>query len=402
MIFRNRSLARIGAGALLASAALTAFGSPAQASGTETDLAIEVAGTRVAANAQGKIAFAKVTNNGKNTPSELAVRVDVSKVDFDKVAVVPAVDDGCEVEGSDSKPTAFVCYAAKDALPGAGETIDLPLVLFRFEAKGTYKAPISFKLVSKDDTNPDNNTKNATAEFSDQSGPDLSVVAEDVKQAVKITDGNPTYSGDLYAGGRSALTYFISNQGDQAAAGLKITVKLPKGVTPIEVEKGCEYAADKSAFTCTYENFGLIPQDEDTNPDDQLYSAYGFYHVFDVAADVKPGTLKGGLVSVEPIGTASMKGMRTAAVTLPANVTGMQAKDVDNSDNSDGYAVIVAAKGGAGGGDDNGGGLPVTGAQTGLVVGIGGAVLVAGAAMFMVARRRRVVLVTPGDEKSAV
>ncbi|MEU4778663.1 LPXTG cell wall anchor domain-containing protein [Micromonospora sp. NPDC023633] len=398
MIFRNRSLARIGAGALLASGALTAFGSPAHAAGTETDLAIEVAGTRVAANAQGKFAYAKVTNTGKNTPSELAVRVDVSKVDFDKVAAVPAVEDGCDVELVGEKPTAFICYATEKGLPGPGETTDLPIVLFKFEAEGTYKAPLSFKLISKDDTNAANNTKTATLDFSDASGPDLSVVAEDVKQAVKIVDGNPVYSGDLHAGGRSALTYFISNQGDEAAAGLKISVKLPKGVTPTEVEQGCEYAADKSTFTCTYANFGLIPQDEDTNPEDKVYSAYGFYHLFDVAAGVKPGALKGGLVSVEPIGSAPGQ-LRTNAVNLPENVTGLQAKDVDATDNSDGYAVIVAAKGGTGGGGDDDGGLPVTGAQTTLIGGIGGAVLVAGAVMFMVARRRRVVLVTPGDEK---
>ncbi|MEW2376829.1 LPXTG cell wall anchor domain-containing protein [Micromonospora sp. NPDC047812] len=397
MIFRNRSLARIGAGALLASGALTALGSPAHASGTETDLAIDVAGTRVAANAQGKLAYAKVTNLGKNTPSELAVRVDVSKVDFDKVVAVPAVEDGCDMEGTGEKPTAFVCYATEKGLPGPGETTDLPIVLFKFEAEGTYQAPLSFKLVSKDDTNAANNTKTATLDLSDASGPDLSVVAEDVKQAVKVVDGNPVYSGDLHAGGRSALTYFISNQGDVAAAGLKISIKLPKGVTPTEVEPSCEYAADKSTFTCTYANFGLIPQDEDTNDDDKLYSAYGFYHLFDVAADVKPGALKGGLVSVEPVGTAPSRMRATAA--LPENVTGLQATDVDATDNSDGYAVIVAAKGGAGGGGDDDGGLPVTGAQTTLIGGIGAVVLVAGAAMFMVARRRRVVLVTPRDEK---
>ncbi|MEH0971912.1 LPXTG cell wall anchor domain-containing protein [Micromonospora sp. CPCC 205546] len=397
MIFRNRSLARIGAGALLASGALTALGSPAHASGTETDLAIEVAGTRVAANAEGKLAYAKVTNLGKNTPSELAVRVDVSKVDFDKVIALPAVEDGCDMEGTAEKPTAFICYATEKGLPGPGETTDLPVVLFKNEVKGTYQAPLSFKLVSKDDTNAANNTKTAKLDLSDASGPDLSVVAEDVKQAVKVVDGNPVYSGDLHAGGRSALTYFISNQGDLAAAGLKISVKLPKGVTPTEVESGCEYAADKSTFTCTYANFGLIPQDEDTNDEDKLYSAYGFYHLFDVAADVKPGALKGGLVSVEPVGTAPARMRATTA--LPQNVTGLQAKDVDATDNSDGYAVIVAAKGGTGGGGDDDGGLPVTGAQTTLIGGIGGVVLVAGAAMFMVARRRRVVLVTPGDEK---
>ncbi|MFU8872160.1 cell wall anchor protein [Micromonospora sp. SL4-19] len=393
MIFRNRPLMRLGAAALLASGAFTALGAPAQAAGTETDLELKVAGTRVAANAEGKVAFVKVTNLGKNTPSELAVRIDVSKVDFEKVAVVPF--DDCEPEG-DKAPKAFTCYATEEGLPGPGETVDLPLLVFKFDVKGTYQAPLSFKLISKDDTNPANDTATATLELSDQSGPDLAVIADDVKQAAKIVDGNPVYSGDLHPGGQSALTYVVANQGDQATAGLKITVKLPKGVTPAEAEKDCEYSADKSTFTCTYADFGLIPLDQDTNDNDKLYSAYGFYHVFNVGSDVKPGALTGGLVSVEPIGTVPSIARAKPASQLPTNVEGMQAPDVDNSDNSDGYAVIVTAKGGSGGGE---GGLPVTGAKAGLIGGVGAAVLAAGGAMFLVARRRRVVLVAPGDEK---
>jgi LPXTG-motif cell wall-anchored protein len=60
--------------------------------------------------------------------------------------------------------------------------------------------------------------------------------------------------------------------------------------------------------------------------------------------------------------------------------------------------VIVAGTGGEGGG---GGSLPVTGAQAGLIGGIGAVVVALGAVLFFVARRRKVVLVTPQDEKSA-
>jgi LPXTG-motif cell wall-anchored protein len=120
--------------------------------------------------------------------------------------------------------------------------------------------------------------------------------------------------------------------------------------------------------------------------------------MFNVDKGVKPGALTGGLVSVEPIvAQPSIGAKESTKVELPANVEGLQAADVDATDNSDGYAVIVAAQGGTGGGD--GGSLPVTGPQAGLIGGIGAAVLAAGGAMFLVARRRRVVLVTPGDEK---
>ncbi|MEU0554048.1 LPXTG cell wall anchor domain-containing protein [Dactylosporangium sp. NPDC006015] len=45
----------------------------------------------------------------------------------------------------------------------------------------------------------------------------------------------------------------------------------------------------------------------------------------------------------------------------------------------------------------SGGGLPLTGAQTGLVASVGAALLAGGVALFLVARRRRVVLVVPQD-----
>ncbi|MFC0007850.1 LPXTG cell wall anchor domain-containing protein [Micromonospora siamensis] len=56
---------------------------------------------------------------------------------------------------------------------------------------------------------------------------------------------------------------------------------------------------------------------------------------------------------------------------------------------------------GQGGGDGNGGGtLPLTGAPAVMIGAVGAGVLLAGGAMLMVARRRRVVLVSPGDEES--
>ncbi|MFI6762361.1 peptidase [Micromonospora sp. NPDC050417] len=45
-------------------------------------------------------------------------------------------------------------------------------------------------------------------------------------------------------------------------------------------------------------------------------------------------------------------------------------------------------------------GLPITGVQAGLIGGIGGAVLIAGATLFLLARRRRLVLVVPTEDGS--
>lgn len=55
----------------------------------------------------------------------------------------------------------------------------------------------------------------------------------------------------------------------------------------------------------------------------------------------------------------------------------------------------TAAPDGSGGG----GGLPVTGVQVGLIGGVGAAVLLAGAALLQLSRRRKVVLVNPGQQR---
>lgn len=400
MIFRNRPLARLGAAALLASGVFTALGTPAHAAGTETDLSLDVAGTRVAAGAEGKVAFVKVTNNGKNTPGSLSIKADLSKVDLDKAAAVPFAD-GCEFS-DDEEDLSWVCDVPKGALPGPGETVELPLLVFKTseEFKGTYQAPLTFTLVSSDDTDDSNNTRATTLELTDQSGPDLTVLVPDVKQAVKVTEsGEISVVGDLYAGDTAQLVYLVANQGDQMSAGLKIAIKLPKGVTFTEVERDCSYNAANTEAVCTYGNLPLIPADEDTGENDKQYSAVEFYHLLSVDAGVKAGALTGGSVTVDPIAVQpAAKAATKEARNLPANAVGAAAEDVDASDNTDGYAVIVAAKGGTGGGDGDGG-LPVTGPQAGLIGGVGVAVLLAGGAMFLIARRRRVVLVTPGDEK---
>ncbi|MGC1214161.1 MAG: hypothetical protein WA890_23240 [Micromonospora sp.] len=404
MIFRNRPLVRFGAAALLASGAFTALGAPAQAAGTETDLSLDVVGTRVADGVEGKLAFVKVTNKGENTPSELAVRADVSKVDWTKVAPVPAVD-GCELEGTEQQPTAWTCFAAADGLPGAGETIDLPVVLFKLvDLKEAYSAPVSFTLISKDDTNADNNTKSASIEFTKESGADLAVMADDVKTSVTVKDGKLQFGGDLHAGDSAALIYTAWNQGDLATAGLKVSVKLPKGVTFSEpLESDCAYDEKLTELVCTYAALPFVPQEQDTKDGDNITAGGRFYHLLTVGEDVKAGALTGGTVSVEPImPEKTLTAQSTEIKTMPENMTALSASDLDPSDNTDGYAVVVAAEGGAGGGDDTGndeGGLPVTGAKAGLIGGVGAAVLAAGGAMFLVARRRRVVLVTPGDEK---
>ncbi|NBE82485.1 LPXTG cell wall anchor domain-containing protein [Micromonospora rubida] len=61
----------------------------------------------------------------------------------------------------------------------------------------------------------------------------------------------------------------------------------------------------------------------------------------------------------------------------------------DPSEGNDIATITVKAGTGTGGGGGGDGGLPVTGASTGLIAGIGGLLLVAGVGGYLVAKRRR-------------
>ncbi|WP_434742529.1 hypothetical protein [Micromonospora sp. SH-82] len=397
MIFRGRRPARFGAAVLLAAGIVAGLGAPAYAASTETDLSLDVVGTRLADEAPLKLAFAKITNRGKNTPTALSVSIDVSKVDIRYVLAAPAGTD-CEIEGSEERMARWTCAVPADELPGPGETLDLPIVVFKFgERKGAYSAPVTVTISSPDDTDTSNNRRTAKLELTKKSGPDLFVLADDVKQSVEVKGGELRVLGDLHAGETGVLTYFGLNQGDEAAAGLRVRVTLPKGVTFTETDENCEYDADRTSAVCTHRNLPLAPFHSDDEGDAE---GYGFLHLLTVAKGVKAGSLSGGEVTVEPLAGE----LRTATAkpkSLPKNVTVLtDVEDIDASDNTDSYAVIVAARGGDGGGGEEPPGLPVTGPQAGLIGGIGVAVLLAGGAMFLVSRRRRVVLVAPADEKS--
>ncbi|MFG3709389.1 LPXTG cell wall anchor domain-containing protein [Micromonospora sp. NPDC047730] len=403
----NRPLARLGAAALLASGAFTAVGTPAHAAGRAADLSVTaVVGTKVAEGTRIKTAYAKVTNNGPGTPSSLVVKADTSKLDhYGEVAFFPAAK-GCSGEGAE-KPVLWTCVVPEEQIPGPGETVELPIVMIRRvpDVDEPYSAPVTLTVESPDDTNPDNNSATVQIEISKESGVDLGVVVPDVKEQLAFDDvlkeDPPT--GPLNPGDATTVLAFVENQGDRIADGLDLKIALPKGVTfddSIQV-KECEYAADLRSADCRAGLLQLAPRE----------GVLGAFPVKVAAGVEAPVSLAGGEVTVSargelPATEANLARKRSALPSFlhrPAGSRAAQAGDVDPTDNRDDFAVVVTAAGtgggGEGGGDDDEGSLPVTGAQTGLIVGVGGAVLVAGAAMFLVARRRRVVLVTPGDEK---
>ncbi len=395
MIFRTRRAVSLAAAALLASGAFTALGAPAQAAGTETDLAITAAGTRTTDGVQGKFGWAKIANLGEGTPSKVLIKVDTSKVDFDKLVVGAFTQGDCEVVG-DLKPELWVCELAEDEIPGPGETTEVPLVLFKSteETIGAYKAPVTISIESPDDTDESNNSIDIDVEVTPESGVDLGVIVPDVKSRLDLDTLDEL--GPLNPGDRTAVYSEIVNQGDLTAKGMKLTYQVPEGVSILPIE-GCDLSADKRTVVCEDENFVF-------EPDTILVLPLPVEVSKDLDA---PVTLKGGSLEAAAFGVLAPDARLSQQQRKPAFAAAELRKaneseftDLDPSDNSDDFAVVVSAPSDGGNGGGGGGGLPVTGVQAGLIGAVGAGVVLAGVAMFLVSRRRRVVMVAPGDEKS--
>jgi hypothetical protein len=209
------------------------------------------------------------------------------------------------------------------------------------------------------------------------------------------------------------VRYTIANQGRKPVGGVKVELRLPRGATFTRPPGECVLGAAGRTAVCTYDRLALIPVDQDTDPNDQLHSAVALYHLVTVSAATKaPITLRNGSVRVEGLGDPQPDRSGPARRGLPTNAVAVRPADVDDSDNQDGFAVVVAANsdgggngggpgdgggpgngGGAGGGGGGGGGgsLPITGSRAGLTAGTGLAMLVGGAVLLLLTRRRRAV-----------
>lgn len=405
MVFRKSALARLGATALLVAGALTAVGAPARAAGDHADLELSVAGLKLAAGAQTKIGFAKVTNRGPGVPSAMSISADLSAVDVEHQGVAVPFSDECEL---DDAAVTITCTIPSEAIPGVGQTLDVPVFVVKAPTATTpYRAPVTFTVTTPGEIDPSDNTRTVELVLSDEQGVDLGVHVPDVAEKL-VAFEEP--GGALRPGDTTAVVGLLFNWGDATAVGLKVTVQLPEQVTFAEPEPDCAYSADNRKADCHYGTVVLRPTGSELESDDEIVPVFWWPVV--VGAGVRaPVTLAEGSVTVEAVKQlgSDQTSPRISPQTLPKNVKmvtpdSVDAHEVDASDNTDDFAVVVAA-GGPGGGDQDGdggagGGLPVTGAQAGLVGGIGFAVLLAGGVLVLLARRRRVVLVAPADEKT--
>jgi hypothetical protein len=393
MNVRTRSTAA-GALALFTAATVIAFGGPAHAAGG-SNLALSVSDKKIATDSLGKTFSVKVTNNGPDDVGPFDVEFDVSGLDTSKVTFNALPDiTGCESTAATTILCSFEGLGFEKDL-----TVKIPFALDH--TPGQTGAAGSFAVKVVDETDPDLSDNEATVHVEiPGSGVDLGVFALDVSRL----DENGDFTGEPLLPGETSVVFAgIVNQGDKVADGVKVSVKLPEHVTFAEVEEGCSYSADNRTVNCEYGTMQVAPEKFDpTVP----FARAAFFPVT-VAPDAPgPVNLTGGTFSAAALGVSDVPEgdvstlAKQAPPKLPDNIKTLTAddlKDIDLSDNTDDFVVLVGAPPASGGGGGEGG-LPVTGVQVGLIGGIGGAVLVTGAVLFILARRRRVVLVTPGDE----
>ncbi len=396
-----RTLARVGAVGLLAAGSLAAAATPALAAG-DADLAVTAKGLTVAVGTPGKLGQLHIANKSGAAATDVTVTLDLSDLDQSKAVVVAPVDTDCVDENDGARVVCSIGDIAarttyKDRLP----------VIVTGEAPGAAGTITISVAHSGTDPKAADNTVEVPVTVA-RDGVDLVVLANDVPTDAK---GNV---GTVAPGESADLTFAVFNQGTRTSKGLKINIKLPDHTTFVGEYEGCAMNEARNAVRCSLPKLPIAPIIED---DEQILRAE---LKVAVSRDAKAGVvLRDGAVTVATTGAvrASDKRARKAevAAALPGYLTlaaapAKPSKDVDATDDTDTFVVNVckgADNGGTGGGDNGGGnggtggggGLPVTGPAA-LGIGVGGAALLAaGLAMFVVTRRRRIVMVTPGDGK---
>jgi len=361
-------MTRLASGAAAVAVVVGLFAAPAAAAAVDpADVEVALTGTTIAADADGKVATITITNNGPGPIEGLELVFVSTDLDQDKVTFQIAFcgpggpvlgEDICPLDGDDVPP------------PGGHRTLDVNLVR---EAGATGDAGSLTVRVNTASPDPDEDNNESTAPVTINSlGADLRVLAPDV-YAVD-SHGNPTRD-PIPAGGSSVLIVDIFNQGDADGSGLSIDVHLPDHVTGESVGNECTPSQPAQDLQCAFETVLVSTCTE--HPDS---CGFRFHLPVTVAADAPgPVALTGGNVAAFTAALVPQPDLRDSGHLPPGltRITAASPDDVDGTDSSAEFSVFVA------------GHLPVTGVRIGQFVALGAALVVFGALLVLLARRRR-------------
>jgi LPXTG-motif cell wall-anchored protein len=269
---------------------------------------------------------------------------------------------------------------------GPLEKFDLPYFFLENVAGATAGAAGSFTVTlssTTDDPDTSNNTVKADVA--------LTAAGVDVKAIVPfdIVYFEQNSYRPVYPGEETFFYGLVWNQGSKTSQGAKALITLPEGVTFIHTELAgdeCQFSDGNRKVLCTSDEVVLPANGSYDNEASVIEVVFPVKVSADVAG---PVNLPGGLFTFEALGVADPAPDAQVRSSSKVFKAGGQAiaplKDVDASDNSDEFIAYVGKPGG------QGGGLPTTGANVALIGGAGAAVLVLGAVLFLLTRRRRVV-----------
>ncbi|MER7330677.1 MULTISPECIES: cell wall anchor protein [unclassified Micromonospora] len=413
-LFDRSALARAGAVALLAAGGLTTVAVPAYAA-DQADLALTptsyqlAKGVKAAKAKPFKFTVQNLTDGVD--AKDVTVEVDTSGLKAKRVGYV--VPDGCEVTGK-----TFTCLLG-DLRGGTSEDFGIPL----FSTGGRGDGGVLVVTVSSANGDPDpaNNKAIEVPVTVTKPGYDLTAWVQDV-QANVVVDGAVADEPDLKPvrrGETVPLDWAVYNDGSRPATGVFYGLMLPSGVSFVTLPEGCVEDEFLGRARALCEDAGAVIR-------------RGQYYTADVTVkvgdDVTEPVLREGDLFAYGLDAAEGEPEVEPRVASPAqrkNFT--EAEPKDNHATFEAFVDLSAQPtpnptpsgeptptptptttttttttpgGGTGGGGSDEGPLPVTGVQAGLIGGIGAAVLLAGGALLLISRRRDVVLVTPGDEKS--
>ncbi|TNH28195.1 LPXTG cell wall anchor domain-containing protein [Micromonospora orduensis] len=407
--FHRSALARAGVVALLAAGGLATVAAPAHAAETAEISLIPISTTLAKGvdAARAKPFKFTVTNSGSADAKDVVVRVDTRELKRKRVGLVPPAD--CVL----STPGIYSCPLG-DLPAGTSEDFGIPLLSTGGRGNGGVLG------VEVSTVTPQNNVEDDTVEVPitvAKPGYDLTAWVQDV-QANVVVNGAVIDEPNLKPVPRGAtvpLDWAVYNDGSRKATGVFFGLTLPVGVTFAKKPQGCleQVYLGKQQLFC--EDAGAVVKP-------------GQYYTADVQVKVGDGVTEPVLHEGDlfAYGLDAAEGQPEEEPKVATSAQRKTFTEVDVLDNHTTFEAFVDLRaqptptptptatptpGGTttpgattspttGGGGAGGGGLPVTGVQAGLIGGIGGLILLVGGALLVLSRRRKVVLVTPGDEKS--